>query len=55
MAKSKFGYEVIDRNLGKMGHQNETRGHYDITTLLDKRRALMKWWSKTLVNQGLKI
>ena len=50
-----FDYEIIDRQLGRMGHLNGTRGHYDRSTLLDKRREFMKWWSKTLIEQGLKI
>ena len=52
---SNFDYEIIDRQLGRMGHLNGTRGHYDRSTLLDKRREFMEWWSKTLVKQGLKI
>ena len=48
-----FDYEIIDRQLGRMGHLNGTRGHYDRSTLLDKRRTFMEWWSKTLVEQGL--
>ena len=52
---SNFDYEIIDRQLGRMGHLNGTRGHYDRSTLLDKRREFMQWWSKTLVKQGLKI
>ena len=55
LERSDFAYEVIDRQLGRMGHLNGTRGHYDRSTLLDKRRTFMEWWSKTLVNQGLKI
>ena len=39
--KSNFAYEVIDRQLGRMGHLNGTRGHYDRSTLLDKRRTFM--------------
>ena len=50
-----FDYEIIDRQLGRMGHLNGTRGHYDRSTLLDKRREFMNWWSKTLIKQGLKI
>ena len=52
---SNFDYEIIDRQLGRMGHLNGTRGHYDRSTLLDKRREFMQWWSKTLVKQGLKF
>ena len=48
-----FDYEIIDRQLGRMGHLNGTRGHYDRSTLLNKRRTFMEWWSKTLVEQGL--
>ena len=55
LEKSKFDYEVIDRQLGRMGHLNGTRGHYDRSTLLDKRREFMEWWSKTLIEQGLII
>ena len=55
LERSDFAYEVIDRQLGRMGHLNGTRGHYDRSTLLDKRRTFMEWWSKTLVKQGLKI
>ena len=55
LEKSKFEYEVIDRQLGRMGHLNGTRGHYDRSTLLDKRKEFMEWWSKTLINQGLII
>ena len=55
LERSDFGYEIIDRQLGRMGHLNGTRGHYDRSTLLDKRREFMEWWSKTLIEQGLKI
>ncbi len=50
-----FDYEIIDRQLGRMSHLNGTRGHYDRSTLLDKRRKFMEWWSKTLIEQGLSI
>ena len=55
LEKSDFGYEIIDRQLGRMGHLNGTRGHYDRSSLLDTRREFMEWWSKTLVKQGLII
>ena len=55
LEKSDFGYEIIDRQLGRMGHLNGTRGHYDRSTLLEKRREFMNWWSKTLIQNGLKI
>ena len=50
-----FDYEIIDRQLGRMVHLNETRGHYDRSTLIDKRRTFMEWWSKTLIEQVLRI
>ena len=37
LERSDFAYEVIDRQLGRMGHLNGTRGHYDRSTLLDKK------------------
>ena len=55
LEKSKFDYEVIDRQLGRMGHLNGTRGHYDRSTLLEERRKFMEWWSKSLIQNGLKI
>ena len=55
LERSNFGYEIIDRQLGRMGHLNGTRGHYDRSTLLEKRREFMNWWSKTLIQNGLKI
>ena len=55
LEKSTFDYHIIDRQLGRMGHLNGTRGHYDRSTLLDKRREFMEWWSKTLIQNGLKI
>ena len=36
-----FDYEIIDRQLGRMGHPNCTRGHYARSTLLDNRRKFM--------------
>ena len=53
MDKSNFSYEVTYRQLGRMGYLNRACGHYDQSTLLDKRRTFMEWWSKTLVEQGL--
>ena len=50
-----FEYEILDRQLGRKGHLNGTRGHYDRSTLLSKRIELMNWWSKTLIKQGLSI
>ena len=50
-----ISYEIIDRQLGRMPHKQGTRGHYDESTLIDKRRNFMEWWSSEIVNQGLKI
>ena len=55
LEKSDFDYKVIDRQLRRMGYLNDTWGHYDRLTLLDKRREFMKWWSINLVKQGLII
>ena len=52
---SDIDYEIVDRQLGRMDHKQGTRGHYDQSTLIAKRRNFMEWWSKTLVDQGLKI
>ena len=38
-----------------MVHLNGIRVHYDLSTLIDKRRTFMEWWSKTLIEQGLWI
>ena len=38
-----------------MNHKQGTRGHYDQSTLLDKRRQFMQWWSSTLIEQGLSV
>ena len=55
LEKTDFDYGIIDRQLGRKGHLNGTRGHYDRSTLLEKRKKVMKWWTQTLVEQGLKI
>ena len=55
LEKSDFEYDIIDRQLGRMNHKQGTRGHYDQSTLLDKRRQFMKWWSTTLIDQGLSV
>ena len=55
LEKSNFEYDIIDRQLGRMNHKQGTRGHYDQSTLLDKRRQFMKWWSTTLIEQGLNV
>lgn len=55
LEKTDFEYETLDRQLGRRGHLNGTRGHYDRSNLLEKRKEVMKWWTQTLVEQGLKI
>ena len=55
LERSDFDYEVIDRQLGRKGHLEGTRGHYDRSKLLEKRKEFMRWWSKTLVEQGLRV
>ena len=55
LERSHFVYKIIDRQLGRMSHLNVIRGLYDLSTLLDKRIDFMEWWSKTLIDQGLKI
>ena len=55
LEKTDFDYGILDRQLGRKGHLNGTRGHYDRSTLLEKRKEVMKWWTQTLVEQGLKI
>ena len=48
-------YEIIDRQLGRMPHKQGTRGHYDESSLIQKRRGFMEWWSSEMIRQGLKI
>ena len=55
LEKTNLDYGVIDRQLGRKSHLNGTRGHYDRSTLLEKRKEMIKWWNQTLVEQGLKI
>ena len=52
---SPFDYEIIDRQLGRLAHKQGTRGHYDESTLVDKRRSFMEWWTSEVMNQGLKL
>lgn len=52
---SDIHYDIIDRQLGRLAHKQGTRGHYDESTLIDKRRNFMEWWSSEMVRQGLKI
>tara|TARA_Y100001978_G_C23404057_1_gene296018 strand:+ start:431 stop:586 length:156 start_codon:yes stop_codon:yes gene_type:complete len=51
MVKTSILYEFIDHQSGRMVHLNGTHDHYDCSTLLDKRRTFMGWWSKTLIKQ----
>ena len=55
LENSNINYEIIDRQLGRLEHKQGTRGHYDESTLIDKRRKFMKWWSSEMIRQGLKI
>ena len=50
-----FSWDIVQRCLGHREHKQGTRGHYDDSILLDKRRALMKFWTRTLVEKGLTI
>ena len=50
-----FSWDIVQRCLGHREHKQGTRGHYDDSILLDKRRSLMEFWTKTLVNKGLTI
>ena len=50
-----FDYEIINRQLGRREHMQGTRGHYDHSTLLPRRKEFMEWWTKQLVEQGLEI
>jgi len=52
---SEIHYEIIDRQLGRMPHKQGTRGHYDESSLIQKRRGFMEWWSSEMIRQGLKI
>ena len=53
--ENKFSWDIIQRCLGHREHKQGTRGHYDDSILLDQRRALMKFWTRTLVEKGLTI
>ena len=46
---------IIERCMGHRRHKQGSWGHYDDADLLEKRRTLMKWWTRELVNQGLAI
>ena len=50
-----FSWDIVQRCLGHREHKQGTRGHYDDSILLDQRRALMKFWTRTLVEKGLTI
>ena len=38
-----------------MDYLIRTRGHYDRSTLIDKRRDFMEWWSKILIDQKFNL
>ena len=53
-----FPKEIIFRQIGHTEHKQGTSGAYDNTQFIDfidKRRELMNWWTKELVDQGLRI
>ena len=50
-----FNRDIIQRQIGQTEHRQGAIGCYDKSQFLDKRREFMNWWSKELVNQGLKI
>tara|TARA_Y100000589_G_C26707899_1_gene448499 strand:+ start:349 stop:477 length:129 start_codon:yes stop_codon:yes gene_type:complete len=42
MEKSNSSYKFIDRQSGKMGHQNGTHGHFYRYPILNKRRTFIE-------------
>ena len=50
-----FSRDIILRQIGHTEHKQGASGCYDNTEFLPERRKFLKWWSKELVNQGLKI
>ena len=46
---------IIDRCLGHKIHKQGSWGHYDEGEFLPERKKCMEWWTKELVNKGLKI
>ena len=53
--ENKFSWDIVQRCLGHREHKQGTRGHYDHSILLNQRRSLMEFWTKTLVDKGLTI
>ena len=51
----KFDRDILLRQIGHTKHKQGASGCYDNTEFLPERRKFLKWWSKELVNQGLKI
>ena len=50
-----FERDIIKRQIGQTEHRSGSIGSYDKTQFLPERRKFLEWWSKELVNQGLKI
>ena len=53
--ENNYSWDIVQRCLGHREHKQGTRGHYDDSLLLDKRRELMQFWTKTLLDKGLTI
>ena len=51
----RFPRDIILRQIGHTEHKQGSSGAYDNTVFLPERRDFMKWWTKSLVDQGLKI
>ena len=50
-----FKQFIIDRCIGHKSHKQGSWGHYDEGEFLPERKKCMEWWTKELVNKGLKI
>ena len=50
-----FALDIIKRQIGHTDHKQGAIGAYDNTQFLDKRREFLEWWSKELVNQGMRM
>ena len=51
----RFQRDIILRQLGHTEHKQGASGAYDNTDFLPERRKFIEWWTRELVNQGLKI
>ena len=51
----RFPRDIILRQLGHTEHKQGTSGAYDNTVFLPERRNFIEWWTKELINKGLKI